>query len=211
MEDRNNLSAISFVGRTLSPFFLYDPKLDASVMDAAYDALADIDPVEAAEAWPFADRAVAQQALELMGSHLSHQDLTTEYRRLFVGPGPKAAPPWGSVYTDRDQVFFGESTLDLRDWLRRHSIEVQKGRSDEPEDHIGLMLELMAWISDNRSELLDEYLSEHLLPWAPHMLEEMADNAQYPFFKGLADLTRSTLLGIQDCRELAVEIPHYYR
>ena len=34
-----------------------------------------------------------------------------EYRRLFVGPGHLPAPPWGSVYTDRECVIFGEATL----------------------------------------------------------------------------------------------------
>ena len=67
-----------------------------------------------------------------------------EYRRLFVGPAPKPAPPWGSVYTDRECVVFGESTLALRAWMRAQGI-ARLVDDKTPEDHIGLMLVLMAW------------------------------------------------------------------
>ena len=137
--------------------------------------------------------------------------LADEYRRLFVGPAKKAAAPWGSVYTDRDQVVFGLSTLELREWLRKNGIEIRRGKSEEPEDHIGTMLELMAWLADNRPELLGDYLQHHLLTWAPHFLVLMQNAAADAFFTGLAALTRSTLLGIQDALSLDVIEPRFYR
>ena len=137
--------------------------------------------------------------------------LAAEYRRLFVGPAKKAAAPWGSVYTDKDQVVFGASTLALRDWLRTSGVEVHREGGEEPEDHIGTMLELMAWLAENRPELLDEYLRLHLLTWAPHFLTLMQGATTSDFFAGLAELTRESLLGIQDALELEVVEPRFYR
>ena len=133
MAERDALSAIAMVGRTLSPFYLYDPLLDEDVVAPAYAALVAIEPAEAARQWPFTPVDVADKAFRLMTDDLSMEGLAREYRRLFIGPGPKAAAPWGSVYTDRDQVFFGITTLELRDWLYKHHIQVKKGESPRIE------------------------------------------------------------------------------
>lgn len=135
--------------------------------------------------------------------------LTWEYRRLFVGPGHKAAPPWGSVYTDHDRVIFGLTTLDLRRWMREHGIERLGGPKD-PEDHIGLMLELMTWLARNRPADLDEYLQLHFLTWAPHFLARMENVTTHAFYRGLARLTRLSLEGVRDCRGLRVVEPRFY-
>lgn len=136
--------------------------------------------------------------------------LTWEYRRLFVGPAAKAAPPWGSVYTDREQVAFGASTLELRAWMRSHGVARLGGERD-PEDHIGLMLALMAWLAQDQPADLDEFLRLHLLPWAGHFLDLMAAAAEHPFYEGLARLTHATLDGIQAARDIQVEYPRFYR
>lgn len=224
--DEETLAGIAFAGRTLGPFFRYDPLLDREKVEALYVALARSDAAALCEEWPF---VAPNEALEPIAdmvrgakrledelavdneSLAATSSLADEYRRLFVGPAKKAAPPWGSVYTDRDQVVFGLSTLDLREWLRENGIEVRRGESEEPEDHIGTMLELMAWLADNRPELLGDYLQHHLLTWAPHFLALMEDAATDAFFAGLAALTRSTLLGIQDVLSLDVIEPRFYR
>lgn len=82
------------------------------------------------------------------GAFAADDDLTWEYRRLFIGPGAKPAPPWGSVYTDRECVVFGATTLELRAWMREHGV-ARTADEKTPEDHIGLMLALMAWLAQN--------------------------------------------------------------
>ena len=140
MDDRMDavkaeLEAVSFVGETLAPFFLQDPRTGTA--GAAFQAVAQLRAQEAADAWPFADGAEARHALSLMVNGLADgidaDDLVWEYRRLFVGPAPKPAPPWGSVYTDRECVVFGEGTLELRAWMRAHGV---RRTTDErtPED-----------------------------------------------------------------------------
>ena len=206
------LEGIAFVGETLGPFFLQDPKTGEA--GAAFQALAALDVDAAAAEWPFADEAEARSCLALMKEGLANgiedDDLVWEYRRLFVGPAPKPAPPWGSVYTDRECVVFGESTLALRAWMRSRGI-ARLVDDKTPEDHIGLMLVLMAWIVRNQPADLDDYLRLHLLPWSSHFLDELTEAAKQPFYEGLARLAKASLEGIQSERALDVTYPRFYR
>ena len=206
------LEGIAFVGETLGPLFLQDPKTGEA--GAAFQALAALDVDAAAAEWPFAGEAEARACLALMKEGLAHgiedDDLVWEYRRLFVGPAPKPAPPWGSVYTDRECVVFGESTLALRAWMRAQGI-ARLVDDKTPEDHIGLMLVLMAWIARNQPADLDDYLRLHLLPWSSHFLDELAEAAKQPFYEGLARLAKASLEGIQSERALDVAYPRFYR
>ncbi len=204
--------AVAFAGEALAPFFLQDPvKGDAG---AAFEAMAALDPAAAAAEWPFVGEDEARAALSLMVEGLAagvdDDALVWEYRRLFVGPGRKPAPPWGSVYTDRECVVFGASTLELRAWMRAHGI-ARTTDEKTPEDHIGLMLALMAWIARNQPADLDDYLRLHLLTWAGHYLDELEEAAEHPFYKGLARLTRATLEDIRAERDLDVAYPRFYR
>lgn len=206
------LEGIAFVGETLGPLFLQDPKTGEA--GAAFQALAALDVDAAAAEWPFAGEAEARACLALMKEGLApgveDDDLVWEYRRLFVGPAPKPAPPWGSVYTDRECVVFGESTLALRAWMRAQGIE-RLVDDKTPEDHIGLMLVLMAWIARNQPADLDDYLRLHLLPWSSHFLDELAEAAKQPFYEGLARLAKASLEGIRSERALDVAYPRFYR
>ena len=213
MQDGSDvLEGIAFVGETLGPFFLQDPKTGEA--GAAFQALAALDVDAAAAEWPFAGEAEARACLALMKEGLAHgiedDDLVWEYRRLFVGPAPKPSPPWGSVYTDRECVVFGESTLALRAWMRAQGI-ARLVDDKTPEDHIGLMLVLMAWIARNQPADLDDYLRLHLLPWSSHFLDELAEAAEQPFYEGLARLAKASLEGIQSERALDVAYPRFYR
>ena len=171
--DEKTLEGIAFAGRTLGPLFRHDPLLDREKVEALYVTLARSNPTALCEEWPFVapDEALEPITDMVRGAKRFEDELAVdneslaatssladEYRRLFVGPAKKAAAPWGSVYTDRDQVVFGLSTLELREWLRKNGIEVRRGESEEPEDHIGTMLELMAWLADNRPQLLGDYV-----------------------------------------------------
>ena len=209
------LQGIAFVGRSLGPFFRYDPARELDIIGPSYDAIAQANAQAAAAEWPFVDDKVAFRALCLMQEgledDLDEDAIVWEYRRLFVGPAHKAAAPWGSVYTDKDGVMFGASWVELRNWMRTNGLAVSEERSREPEDHIGLMLELMAWLAEERPELVADFLRLHLLTWAGHFLALMEDVAQHPFFEALAILTAASLAGIQETLGLQVETPRFYR
>ena len=128
--DEATLEGVVFLGNTLGPFFLQDPR--TGLAGAEFAAVAALDAQAAGAEWPFADEAEATRDLAMMveglaasramsegGAFCGDDDLMWEYRRLFIGPGAKPAPPWGSVYTDRECVVFGDTTLELRAWMPR--------------------------------------------------------------------------------------------
>ena len=219
--DAATLEGVAFLGNTLAPFFLQDPRTGNA--DAEFAALAALDAQAAGAEWPFASEAEAKHDLSLMveglaasrtagedGGFAADDELTWEYRRLFVGPAAKPAPPWGSVYTDRECVVFGATTLELRAWMRAHGV-ARATDEKTPEDHIGLMLALMAWLAQNQPADLEEFLRLHLLTWAGHFLGELADAAEHPFYEGLARLTAASLDGVKDTLGLEVVEPRFYR
>ena len=219
--DEATLEGVAFLGNTLGPFFLQDPR--TGLAGAEFAAVAALDAQAAGAEWPFADEAEAARDLAMMveglaasramsegGAVCGDDDLMWEYRRLFIGPGAKPAPPWGSVYTDRECVVFGDTTLELRAWMREHGVaRIVDERT--PEDHIGLLLALMAWLAQYQPENLEEFLRLHLLTWAGHFLDELAEAAEHPFYEGLARLTKASLDGLQDALGLEVETPRFYR
>ena len=196
-------------GNILGPLFLYDPA-DKKIADLyALLTLSNVD--ELAYSWPFVNQDTALLLLRAMVESLSDRDgVIHEYRRLFVGPAPMPAPPWGSVYTDRDGVIFGESTLALRGWMHKNAIDFHL-KENAPEDHIGIMLILMAWISTEKPDLLDDYLQHHFLTWAIHYLEEIGQFSRHAFYANLARLTIATLEGLRKEMNLSITYPRFFR
>ena len=194
-----NMDRVAFVGDTLGALFRFEP---TSVLSRPLlDTFSAVNADELCHEWPFGQEEELRRGFPLMcQSGLTAQgtldEILWEYRRLFVGPGHVAVPLWGSVYTDRECVVFGKATLELRHWMKANGIK----RSEEeknPEDHFGTLLLLMSWIARNKPECLDEYLCQHVLPWAGHMLCLLESEAQLDFFKGLAIVTKATLDGLQ--------------
>lgn len=219
--DAATFEGVAFLGNTLAPFFLQDPR--TGVAGAEFTTVAALDAQAAGVEWPFVGEEEAAHCLGMMveglasgraagegGTFAADDDLTWEYRRLFIGPGAKPAPPWGSVYTDRECVVFGATTLELRVWMREHGV-ARTADEKTPEDHIGLMLALMAWLAQNQPADLNEFLGLHFLTWAGHFLDELADAAEHPFYEGLARLTRASLDGVQETLGLEVVVPRFYR
>ena len=210
MTTENESAAVELLGALLS----CDPKKGVGC-EELFDTLTEMDVESMASQWPYLpSEDVAPLLRELQrGAAADRDELARSYRRLFVGPQVLAAPPYGSVYTDRDMVVFGEATLVLRAWLRRVGIGVSD-LDGAPEDHIATMLSLLGWMLRVKPQRVDEYLQGHLLTWAPHyldLLEEAADDESAPFYRCIAKLTRETLRAMQRDREIEVALPRFYR
>ncbi len=206
-----NLSLISFVGETLAPFYLHEPGTDE--LKPFIEEFKSIDTKQVADEWPFVEKVEAQCALDEIQNGLLNvpiEDLMWEYRRLFVGPAPKPAPAWGSVYTDPDTVCFGVTEIKLSTWLSAHEIERMNSESD-PDDHFGYMLRLMSFIALNKPDILDEFLQSHFFTWAFHFLELFIASTSNPLYHGVATLSLASLQGIKEVREISPVYPHYYR
>ncbi|TKI07929.1 Tat proofreading chaperone DmsD [Martelella alba] len=146
--------------------------------------------------WPYGEPDDLQEIAGLFTAGLADNVAETPqeaYQRLFIGPYALPAPPWGSVYLDKESVLFGESTLALRRWLRENSVSLER-QGNEPEDHIGTLLLLAAWLAEQgRTREGDVLLAEHLFPWVFRFLALLETHAAQPLYQGTAALTRLTL------------------
>ncbi|EMH4161032.1 Tat proofreading chaperone DmsD [Pluralibacter gergoviae] len=134
------------------------------------------------------------------------EPLAEAWQRLFIGPYALPASPWGSVWLDKENVLFGESTLALRQWLRDNSIAFHSGQN-EPEDHFGLLLMLGAWLLENQQEARwQELLAWHLLPWSGRFLDAFVAKSDHPFYCALGQLAQDTLAAWQTRLRLPVAI-----
>lgn len=159
---------------------------------------------ELAATWPLGGREDLRQIEHAMSKALAgdatRQALIEEYQRLFVGPNPLEAPPWGSVHLEEEQTLFGETTEALRNLLATHGVGLQS-EYPEPEDHIGLLLWAAAWLADRGQEAaLDALLETHILTWSDTYLDQLGRAARHPFYQCLAALTRITLHDMQERR-----------
>lgn len=137
------------------------------------------------------------------------EQLNETYQALFIGPNALPAPPWGSVYLDKESVLFGDSLLNLRAFLSENQI-VFSLNQNEPEDHIGLMLMLVAYLAESNPSLLKPFLAEHLLPWA-YRFFELFNAESNPFYQGLGRLTEALLQEWQKNLEIQPLVLQLYR
>ena len=134
-------------------------------------------------------------------------ELRVDYTRLMVGVDRVLAPPWESVYFSEDRLVFQERTIQVRAWYRRFGVEAAN-HEQEPDDHIGLEFAFAAHLARQALVALEqqdqvafenvlaaqrEFLSEHLLTWAPQWCNLVQSQANTDFFRGIALLTKGIL------------------
>ncbi|NOH99236.1 molecular chaperone [Vibrio sp. 99-70-13A1] len=112
--------------------------------------------------------------------------LTAEFSRLFEGVGDMPAPPWGSVYLDRERVVFGDSTVQYRQFLMANGFELDSGLR-EPEDQFGLMLLAHAFLLENENiPSANVLLEKHLLTWSFYYLDLLEKETNSEYYKLLS-------------------------
>ena len=159
--------------------------------------------------WPLPPGQLAPLAVALRQQ--ADEPLPDAWQRLFIGPWALPAPPWGSVWLDRESVLFGDSTLALRQWMRDNGIVFEMAQN-EPEDHFGTLLLLAAWLAENgRNAERDQLLAWHLLPWSSRFLTVFVENAGHPFYQALGQLAQLTLADWQSRLLIPVAEKPLYR
>ena len=195
-----SVESISLTSKVLGAMLYYPP-----ASEEVQPLIALLKTSDWAPLWPFATAEIKAQAAELFAQiDEAEESAGQAYQRLFIGPYALPAPPWGSVYLDKESVVFGDSTLALRQWMRENHIEPLLTQA-EPEDHIGLLLMMCAWLAENSPSLLNEFMAQHLLPWSGRYLELLQQKSEHPLYQGVALLAGSTLSGWQ--QQLALKIP----
>ncbi|WP_142982257.1 Tat proofreading chaperone DmsD [Klebsiella spallanzanii] len=194
--------AIALSARTLGALFSFAPDseqaapLVAALRDGSWQ-----------NQWPWAvaDSLAAQFVID------DNEPLPDAWQRLFIGPWALPAPPWGSVWLDKESVLFGDSTLALREWMRANGIRLAEQRS-EPEDHFGTLLLLAAWLCETgQDEAFTQLLAWHLLPWSGRFLSVFIADAGHSFYRALGQLAQVTLAQWQAQLPCAVAEKPLYR
>ena len=165
-----NRDAVALSARTLGALFSYAPNsaeiapLVAAFQDGSWQ-----------QQWPFP--VAAPLASGFAAS--AEETLPEAWQRLFIWPWALPAPPWGSVWLDKESVLFGDSTLALRQWMRENGIALEAD-GNEPEDHFGTVLLLAAWLCETEQDaLFAQLLAWHLLPWSGRFLSVFVDHAAH--------------------------------
>jgi TorA maturation chaperone TorD len=129
--------------RLLGTLFVASPKTQD--FKRALEAVRSLD---LGQDWPFGGEGDLARAAELFRQGAAEEDdeeLLRSYQRLFRGPNSLPAPPWGSVYMDRDQVMYGWTWNELKAWMRSNGVEGTYEEND-PEDHIGRLMLMAATV-----------------------------------------------------------------
>lgn len=127
-------------------------------------------------------------------------EMSREYTRLFINGFPKVvAPPYGSVYLEKDGLVFGKTTSEVLRFYHGAGFTLKEEIGDLP-DHIAHELEFMGILTAREVEAtgvekvrLEEtqmnFLSHYLLSWIPDFCERVREDSKSAFYQTLADLT----------------------
>ena len=194
----------AFTARALGALFYFAPD-----SEQAAPLVAALTGGDWKQDWPLTSGQLAPVA-EILRQP-SDEALPDAWQRLFIGPWALPAPPWGSVWLDRESVLFGDSTLALRQWMRDNGIAFEMAQN-EPEDHFGTLLLLAAWLAETgRDAERDQLLAWHLLPWSTRFLTLFVENAGHPFYRALGQLAQLTLAEWQSTLLIPVAEKPLYR
>ncbi|MCW8113453.1 molecular chaperone [Yersinia intermedia] len=182
--------------RILGACFYYPPQSDT--VQRLWPLLPQI-----AELFPWSNPAKIARYCQQMPS-IQPEQLEYDFSILFEGQGEMPAPPWGSVYLDKENILMGDSTLQYREFLSTFGL-VNQSTIREPEDQFGLML--LAWVhlieqqpvtKPPSGEAALVLLTEHLLPWAYRYLELVSSSqTEHQVYPLLAKITECYLQTLQ--------------
>ncbi|CNH55571.1 TorD family cytoplasmic chaperone [Yersinia intermedia] len=182
--------------RILGACFYYPPQSDT--VQRLWPLLPQI-----AELFPWSNPAKIARYCQQMPS-IQPEQLEYDFSILFEGQGEMPAPPWGSVYLDKENILMGDSTLQYREFLSTFGL-VNQSTIREPEDQFGLML--LAWVhlieqqpvtKPPSGEAALALLTEHLLPWAYRYLELVSSSqTEHQVYPLLAKITECYLKTLQ--------------
>ena len=128
------------------------------------------------------------------------KELQIEYSRLFVGPFQLDAPPYSSVYLDKQGLVMGESTQQAIEFYVKAGLDPVH-EIHEPPDHIRIELEFMYYllfqkVMDGNNRFLDisyKFMETHLIHWVFTFTKRIRDCTKSKFYLKLAEMLDSFL------------------
>src|SRR6187455_2660426 len=134
---------------------------------------------------------VAHAALAQAASETTVERVEREFFNLFIGLGRGELLPYASYYLTG---FLHERPLArVREDFERLGIE-RAGISREPEDHIAILLEVMAGLARNdfEAEFAEQarFFERHLKPWAARMFADLEMSQSARFYRAVGRVGR---------------------
>lgn len=167
----------------------------------------DLDQIhELRDDWPLAGGDTDAGLSELAASKEAGEDASVIRRdhNLLYGVLARAdIPPYESVHRGTEGLVFDEETLEVRQAYRQLGLRAPH-LNKEPDDHIGLEFSFIAQSCLRALDALDRdsisdaerayaigvsFMREHILQWAPLMLEQAAEKTRTRFYRGVMYLS----------------------
>jgi TorA maturation chaperone TorD len=135
---------------------------------------------------------LAHSALKDAAARVDLEQVAREYFNLFVGVGRGELLPYGSYYLTGSM--HGRPLARLRQTLRRIGIERIDGLS-EPEDHAGVLFEIMGALAGGDIEspagTEREIFENYLAPWTGRFFEDLEQAESADFYACVGALGRT--------------------
>lgn len=117
----------------------------------------------------------------------NQSELQAQHDRLFILQTDMPAPPWSSMYLDKESIQFGHSHKQYCEFIEHCGLGLREEASD-PEDHIGLMLIILGMlIEDEQDQHVKEMLGEYLVTWSNFYFANLKLAAADSAYAKLAD------------------------
>lgn len=164
------------------------------------------------ETWPLPDaesREAAARLAEVLAAPAREQEWIAEWERVFRGHGASVVSPYESVNTNEDELVCGESCDSMREWFRSCGVAFP-GEGREPEDHVGLQINLLGLLlhaSTDSADALDatrRFFHEHPARWVRESIAEpLITESESPIYECVGVMLRATLDAVQVILESA--------
>lgn len=145
--------------------------------------------------------SVPAAALQEEVERYTEEELAVEYARLFVGPYELKAPPYGSLYIEKEGKVMGDSTMEAVRMYRDEGLSID-GDFKEVPDHITAELEFMYYLIFREVEQLgngeahaaaeyrgkqEAFLKKALGRWVLPFCERMQEGTENGWYRALAE------------------------
>lgn len=140
------------------------------------------------------------------------EDLSVEFCRLFIGPGP-SVPPYESIHrTEPGNAgkFWGDATVEFKSLVEALGLHYAADFHEMP-DHISVEFELMFRLLNAEAEALESgdeetrdnareaqgvLLNRHVGVWLPRFCDRLEAATHDPFYAAIAVLTRDFMASV---------------
>jgi TorA maturation chaperone TorD len=138
--------------------------------------------------------------------------LKVDYSKLFVGPFGLLAPPYGSIYLEKNKKIMGDSTVNVQNRYKEVGVDISVNFK-EPPDHIIAELEFVHYLIKKEIEAIikgefnkavnylhkqKEFLNSHLGVWIFEFANNIESKAETEFYKQLALFTKTFITKDRD-------------